>query len=800
MKKFSALTLFIILSLSSAAQPEEKCFLIDPKATPREHNVDMQHMRLEVGFEPAKGKVIGKVTHYFKPLFYDVDTLFLDAPGITIKSAFINGMPVTFKTNDAGVTLRFDRVLRSSNTDSLMLEYEATPKKGLYFIGWTDTTGLCRKQIWSQGQAEDNRYWIPCFDSQNDKLTTEVLVDIEDPYKVLSNGTFINRTKAGSKNRWHYKMTRPHTTYLVMIGVGIYDVKEEKSSSGVPMQYWYYPEYKDRVEASYRYSSDMMDFFEKEIGVPYPWESYAQIPVQDFMYGAMENTTATVFGDFYLIDERSYLDRPYVGTNAHELAHQWFGDLVTARTLTHHWLQESFATHYNAIYERKVFGNDYYDWTRRNATNAAIEASKKNFYPIAYSDAGTTRHYPKGAHVLHMVKYVVGTDAYNYAVKTYLEKHKYANVDSEDLLLAFSDALGVSLDWFWEEWVYRGGEPFYSVNYKAEPTKTTFNVKQTHPRSDVVGLFKMPFVFEVHYTDGTKDTLRTIIEKEETTIAVPNNKGKTISYTLFDPNSNVMKLLEFTKTEAELKAQAENAKYMIDRYDALVGLRNVAIENKRDFLIARFGKETFHAPKAEIISQLIGDDNTASIELIRKAINDKDDDVRKAVIANLAKTIPSLEKDLAKLVADPSYDLCVSALDKLSSIYPTNIPQYLKLSKDIVGTRGRNVEIKWLELSAQQGSKESKDKLVNYTSISYEFITRVNAFNALKKVNYLSAQSIKNAFSAILNTNTRLSGPVKSVLKSFTTIPDVNKLIATELANSSYSSSDKEILRKAIYE
>lgn len=800
MKKL-ALAVLSALALQLAAQPVEKSFLVDPASTPREHNVDMQHMRLQVSFDAQAGKVLGTVTHTFIPLQKKVDTLFLDGPGITIKTVSLNTKEAKFKTTKEGVIIYCPTSLAWGSKDSVTITYEANPRKGIYFIGWNDPKNLSHKQIWTQGQAEDNRYWIPCFDGQNDKLTTEVIVDFEDGYKVLSNGARVGNP-VKQKNglvRWHYRMKNPHSSYLVMIGIGKYDIKESKSKSGVPMYMYYYPEVKDRVEATYKYSEDMMDFFEAEIGVPYGWESYSQIPVQDFMYGAMENTTATVFGDFYLIDERAYLDRPYVGTNAHELAHQWFGDLVTARSLTHHWLQESFATYYNGLYEEHVFGKDYYSWARRNAVNSAIEASKTDKYPIACSTAGTTRHYPKGAHVLHMLKYVVGRDEYNKAIKYYLNKHKYQNVDSEDLLIAFHEALGVSLDWFWEEWVYRGGEPAYNVNYKTitddKGQATLISVDQTHTRSSVVGLFKMPFVFEVHYTDGTKDSVRTIVEKEHTDIIIQNSGRKKIAFVLFDPNSNVMKQVTFIKGTDELKAQAAGADFMIDRYDALVGLRSVPLDQKRDFLIERFGKETFHAPKAEIVSQLINDTNPASVALIKLAINDKDDDVRKSVLNNMSKYNDALLPELEKLITDPSYELAALALDKLCFNYPANTDRYLALAKGIVGTRGHNVEVKWLEIAVGAGKKEFTDKLVDYCSNSYEFITRVNAFNALKKLDMFPLQAQKYALDAAVSPNTRLSNPAVEVLKYFFAQSSYRRQMLDNYRSIIWKDYEKDILK-----
>ncbi|MDQ3190565.1 MAG: M1 family metallopeptidase [Bacteroidota bacterium] len=794
----SLLILIIFFSGSLKSQVEIRTFIADKQLTPREHSVDMKHMRLEVEFEPHKGLVKGKVTHFFEPIQSQVDSIFLDAPGITINESKLNGKPVVFKTNKDGVTIFPSSPLKWGSKDSLFISYEATPRKGIYFIGWNDPNNLSRKQIWTQGQGIDNRHWIPCYDEPNDKLITEVIVKFDSKYKVLSNGTKIAEKDNGNNTKtWHYKMTHPHPTYLVMLGIGEYAVKQTKSSSGVPMNFWYYPEWEDRFEHAYKYSEQMMDFFEKEIGVAYPWESYSQIPVQDFMYGAMENTTATLFGDFSFVDSRSYLDKNYVGTNAHELAHQWFGDLITARTSSHLWLQESFATHYNMMFEREVFGQDHFDWKRRDSENSAIAASKKDKLPVAHSEAGTSRWYPKGAVVLEMLKYVTNRESFNKSIKYYLEKHAYKNVDSEDLLIAFHETLGLSLDWFWEQWIYKGGEPHYNVSFReiksvGGETFSEFTVAQIHSVNDVTGLFKMPFVFEVHYSDGSKDSKTVWVENQQQIVKISNPKNKKVDFVLFDPNNQVIKQVDFDKSVEMLKIQAKKAPFMLDRYDAVVGLRKLPFEQKEDLFNEIFKKETFHAIKAEIVSQLINLDNKLSKDIIVAAINDKDALVRKSVIQNSDKIPSALLKEYEKLLVDLSYETQALALEKLCHQFPDNIPRYLKLTENSTGTRGSNVKIKWLEIAAAS-DKKHLDELVRLTSNSYEFITRTNAMAALKRLNHFDPVFMDNLFEASFTANSRLKYPAIESLKHYCKQTVCLNMIERYIENNNWQDYRKDI-------
>lgn len=798
-------TLFLVLfSFVLNAQHKNNTYFYDPGAAPRDHNLDFERMRLYVEFEPVNGLVKGKITHFFTPIRQKVDTFFLDGPGIVIKEAKLNGKSIKYRSDANGITFYPEKVLTWGEKDSLAITYEANPRKGIYFIGWNDPKNISRKQIWTQGQGVDNRHWFPCYDTPNDKLITEVYVKFDKDYQVLSNGVKIaeKELKDGTKIT-HYKMSHPHQTYLVMLGIGKYEIKETRSKSGVPLRQWYYPEWKDRYAYTYKYNEKIFDFLESEIGVPYGWESYSQIPVQDFMFGAMENTSATLFGDFFEVDSRSYNDRNYVSVNAHELAHQWFGDYVSARSSNSHWLQESFATHYNVIAERECFGQDHFDWARRNAHNTAINTLDKK--PIAHSETPTSIIYQKGSQVLEMLKYVVGREAYNKSVKRYLLDHKYANVDSDDLLNAFQDELGTPLDWFWDEWVYRGGEPAYKVNYndltENNERYTQFVVTQTHPQSDVIGLFKMPIVFEVHYTDGSVDTRTEWIEHETHVVSIPNKSKKTIDYVLFDPNSEVMKTVVFNKPFEILRSQSIKAPKMLDRYDAVLAMRSLPLDQKRKALIEAFENNSFHAIRTEVVIQLVEDKNPESIALIKNALMDKDVQVRKGVVINVKNIQPSLLNEFENLLTDSSYITIATDLEKLCFQYPDNTPKYLDKTKDFEGTNGRNVKVKWLEIAAIYYASDNKkyiDQLVEYTSNSYEFITRTNAMTALRKLNYFDGTVLQNCIQAAVSNNGRLAGPAQETIKYFYNQDKYKKLIVDTIAKQELKSWEKEIIGRLL--
>ncbi len=809
MKRF--LSLFISIATISVASAqfvvpvspvgERRTYLDDAAWTPREHNVDFIHMNLIVSFDVTKGLVKGTVTHRFTPLQARVDSIWLDGPGIKILSASVNGKKAMVKSDDNGCWIMTGKTLFPLEKDSMTLTYEATPRHGLYFIGWNDPAGICRKQIWSQGQGIDNRNWIPFYDEMNDKISTDMTVTFDAKYKVLSNGNKLEEklNKDGTKT-WHYQLLKPFAPYLVMLGIGDYEIKEAKSKSGVPMHLYYYPEWKDRVETTYKYSEQMIDFYESEIGVKYPWPSYSQIPVQEFMYGAMENVTATVYGDFLFVDERSNWDRGYVGVNAHELAHQWFGDFVTAKSDAHHWLQESFATYYDALFERSVFGEDHFNWQRHNDQSAALAEGEKNNLQIAHSQAGSARHYPKGSFVLNMLKNVVGgREQYNRGIKNYLDKQAYGNVISEDLLSAFQETTGLSLTWFWDEWVYRGGEPSYEVSVEAltgAKGMTRFTVNQVQPISDVSGLFKMPIWFEVYYVDGTIDRKMQWISAKTETVDIPNPGNNKILFVLFDPNNEVLKKVKFTKGLEWLANQAQQAPNMLDRYDALVAMKDIPLDQKRSTLQAVYGKETFAATKGEVIAQLIDDTDPASRAIVRAAIVDKDVLLHKSVINSTNLIAADMRADYEKLLNSPSYEVVANTLEKLSFQYPEHTIDYLKTTQGVIGTAGRNVECKWLEIKAKSGGmdKDATDKLVAYTNMSYEFRTRVNAAQSLRRLDYFNTALMNNLFDAMFSANTRLANPCGDVLNTYYNQARFRKQISDRIAMQAWNDWQKEII------
>ncbi len=785
MRYFSIVIFFVCIMANATAQPYLKSYIPDANATPREHNADIIHMKVEVSFDAPKAKVLGKVTHTFKPLRKVIDTIFWDGPGIVIKSVSASmgktNVNVTHKIVPTGVITTFNPPLSWDNTYNLVFDYEANPRHGIYFIGWnspanTDNKNQTRRQIWTQGQGIDNRYWIPMYDQGNDKFITETVITFLQDYKVLSNGELksCKDNKDGTKT-WHYLMPKPHAGYLLMLAIDKYDVKLSKTKRGTPVQFWYYPEHAEKVEWTSMHTEKMIEFLEDETSFAYPWGTYSQVMVQDFLYGAMENTSATIFGDFFNVNSRSFLDRNYIGVNCHELTHQWFGDCITARSAEGTWLQESFATYYAKLFSKYLDGEDEYKWNQKGEIASALAAGERDNLPIVNSGSGTARVYPKGSTVIQMMRYVLGDEAFKRVIKHYLDLHAFGNVESNDLNQAIQDVLGISMDWFFDEWLYRGGEPHYQVSWIEADKNVAVKVQQIHALNQTTGLFKMPIEIAVFYTDGTKEQKRVWIEKISEEVRFANDGNKQVSFVLFDVNNEITKKLTFERSFNHLTNQLLQAPNMIDRYEALAAMSDEPVENKRKLLIQSYEKESFWAMKAEIVKQLSNDKESANF--ILKQMNVKTDvRIKRALLAN-TKLSEYNDFFMASLT-DSSYSNAELALDKLVERNPMNdYSKYLAPLKNELG-HNHNIITKWLEYAITYQVYSTSDKtmdltpqytkqLVDYTSNKYEFRTRIAAMGSAKRAGVFNETLVANLMDAASGTNGRLASPAADVLKYF---------------------------------
>ncbi|NNF18357.1 MAG: M1 family metallopeptidase, partial [Flavobacteriaceae bacterium] len=314
--------------------------------------------------------------------------------------------------------------------------YLAHPKETVYFIGWdlpNESTEV--RQVWTQGQGKYSSHWLPGIDDMTEKIVYDLQIRFDKDYFVTANGTQESVVINDSTASWSFDMDKPMSSYLLAFVIGKYGKKELSASSGVPIELYYYPEDSLRVEPTYRYSREIFDFLEEEIGVPYPWQVYRQLPVRDFLYAGMENTTATVFSDAYVIDSLAFADKNYVNVNAHELAHQWFGNLVTEVSAEHHWLHEGFASYYALLAEKQVFGDDYFYWKLFESARTLDRISQQDKgESLLDPKAGSLTFYEKGAWALFALRELVGDEQFKAGIRLFLDRYAYTNAEVGDFL------------------------------------------------------------------------------------------------------------------------------------------------------------------------------------------------------------------------------------------------------------------------------------------------------------------------------------------------------------------------------
>ncbi|RZJ31911.1 MAG: M1 family peptidase [Flavobacterium sp.] len=410
-------------------------------------NVDFKTIDAELTINPAEKQVAGNVSAEFE-ILSKTDTVYIDAVNMTFTDVKVNGQSIAPKYSNKAIKL-YGKLKKGKNTVSF--NYIAKPKQTMYFVGEGENF-----QIWTQGQGKNTSHWLPSFDDVNEKVVFGLTVSYDPAYQVISNGILKERKTEGGMTRWQYKMQQPMSSYLVMLAIGKFAERTEHSSSGIPLEQYVSTSDKDKIEPTYRHSAQIFDFLEKEIGVPYPWEIYRQIPANDFLYGGMENTSSTIFAHDYVVDAVGFNDRNYVNVNAHELAHQWFGDMVTAKTGKHHWLQEGFATYYALLAEREVFGDDYFYAKLYDMAEELKQAESSDSIPILNEKASSLSFYKKGAWALHVLRENIGEENFRKAVKSYLEKHAFQNVETEDFFAEVRKVSNYDLNAFSKRWLESG--------------------------------------------------------------------------------------------------------------------------------------------------------------------------------------------------------------------------------------------------------------------------------------------------------------------------------------------------------
>jgi aminopeptidase N len=459
-------------------------------------SVDFTSVLGKIEINALDKSVSGEVTYIFK-LSNPIDTIKIDAQNIDFSNLKINNIEVKYSNNRKQILLYEGCKL---GVNQLTFNYWVQPKQAMYFVGKGE-----QLQIWTQGQGKYTSNWFPSFDDPNEKLIFNLDIKFNTDFQVVSNGKLDSKTTSQDNFIWNYRMKKPMSSYLLMLAIGKFEIKQEKSQSGKSLFYYIEKEDYSKLEPTYRYSKTIFDFLEKEIGVKYPWEVYKQVPVRDFLYAGMENTSATVFSRDFVVDSIGFNDKNYVNVNAHELAHQWFGDLITAQSGKHHWLQEGFATYYALLAEREVFGDDYFYKKLFDTALQLKSASKTDTNPILSDKASSLTYYQKGAWVLFVLREELGSKVFQKAVKNYLNNYSFKNVTTDDFLNEINKITQFDCESFSKKWLENSNFDFdYAIQLlsKNKSIKLLLEIKKMKviPFKEKQELFEKIMISDAYFS------------------------------------------------------------------------------------------------------------------------------------------------------------------------------------------------------------------------------------------------------------------------------------------------------------
>jgi aminopeptidase N len=525
---------------------------------------DVRHIVLELTVLPEKGQLRGTVTHHVTPIGQPLSRIPFNLNEMTVDAVKVGGRETRFHHEGGILDVFLSPALQPGKEVPISITYHGSPRAGLNFTAPDKSYPNRPFSAWSQGQDEYSRYWWPSHDFPNQKSTTEMVVTAPGKYEVISNGRLVSVSKNREMRIWHWIQEVPHVAYLVSLVVGEFDHWSEEVD-GLPLEYYVPVGRRKDGERSFANTPEMIRCLTAFAGQPYPYVKYAQVVVADFTWGGMENTSATTLTDFALQDERSLPDYDFDSLVAHELAHQWFGDLLTCREWAHAWLNESFATYAEYVWYEWHLGDDEAQQKRRDDAGAYFAEDARYRRPIVWRtyyepvELFDIHLYEKGAWVLWMLRNVLGDDLFKRAIQAYVARHREGLVTTPDLVRVFEDVTGKTLGWFFDQWVYGAGHPEFEVEYRWDEDAgvARLSVKQTQKVEGDVHIFRTP----VQVAFGQPGRKQPVVENIEVGAGGGAEDGFSVSLTKrptwvrFDYENKILKTLKFDRPEELLLAQ-----------------------------------------------------------------------------------------------------------------------------------------------------------------------------------------------------------------------------------------------------
>jgi aminopeptidase N len=659
-------------------------------------SMDLVHMKLQLEFDWKSQQVKGLAQLFLTPYFYPQKMVVLDAQDFEVESVAISRGTDYFE----GLNYRYDEKelqvylpeeLVPGDTVELVIYYVAFPEKnsgegsaaitdtkGLYFIDPMDTIPGKPTMLWTQGETQHSSKWFPTIDRPNERLTHDIWLTVPDSMVSISNGRLIQQESLGNGLRKDYwKMDLPHAPYLVAIAVGDF-AKVTASHGDLPLGYYVEKGFEKGAAKVFASTPQMIGYFEKTLGVPFPWQKYDQIVVRDFVSGAMENTTASIFMEELLLDEREALDSEWDYIIAHELFHQWFGDLVTAESWSNLTLNEAFANYSEYMWNEKRYGQDQADLklvVEKEGYFAEADAEPKELIRFNYADAEElfdAHSYNKGGLVLHMLRRQLGDAAFFKGLNLYLTQHAFQAVEAHDLRLAMEQVSGQDLNGFFNQWFFAKGHPELTVEVDySKPENLLIRFSQVQDLNEFP-VFQLPIT--VSWYEGTVRETKTVqLTQAEQEIALEN--GNPISLVYVNEGQEILMKGNQVLSNAQYLRQFQESQLGVARYAALDSLVSREAAEELRVVLPLTLEDSFAAIRERGLSLLVGGDQwkeaLAELEgkIYRLAEEDTDNKVRAGALEVLAEWNPSGYRGaFTRLARDPSYLVAGAALMGLARV------------------------------------------------------------------------------------------------------------------------------------
>jgi aminopeptidase N len=617
-----------------------------PPGTPTHYTPDrpvaVAHVRLEIDLDLARRSLAGRATLHLTARRDGLTHVELHAVEMTIDAVTVDERqvaPSTWRYDGRVLRVPLGRAVTREQRLVVAVSYRCQPRRGLYFVGPDPTFPDRPLQCWTQGQDEDSRHYWPGVDAPIEKATSEVLCTAPRGLFVLSNGDLVERRDIdGARTRWHYSLGLPHAGYLITLVCGPFvELADHAPRTGVELRYHVPPGREDDARRTLGRTPAMIDFFSERIGVPYPHKRYSQIVVSDFIFGGMENTTATTLTDQALLDPRAALDHDMDALVAHELAHQWWGDLVTCREWPEAWLNEGFATYAEYLWREHARGRDEADVELLADTEAYLTEAGKYQRPIVCRqfdepiELFDAHLYDKGGRVLHMLRADLGDDVFWRTLGHYTRKHAHGSVETRDLARAAEETSGRNFDRFFEQWVGTPGhlELEGRLSYDEERRTATLRLEQKQEADKV---FSTLVRFEVG--DEILDRRIDVRERVQSfDFALPDRPQQAI----FDPGDVLLKTLKLEKATPLWLRQLEAAQLGVDRVLAARALEDRPEPKVVSALATALDEDPFWAVRAAAARALGRIRGDAARDALLTARGQREPKVRRAVASALGE-------------------------------------------------------------------------------------------------------------------------------------------------------------------